>query len=330
MPSPAEVLAAFGVSGRARGMVPVPGAWSNRVYRLTTDRGSYAVKQLRNPWRAPRWLDRLAEAWRFEQAAFLAGIAMPEPVASPSGGCVAWAGHAGQASPLRMRRWVDGTAPGPGPVTVETARWAGRTLATLHLLGVSPADRSLFPGPGTKTADDWPELAEAARLAGARWAGQLRAVQPAVAEIAALARAAGERPGDEVMTHGDIDQKNLVLAADGPVLCDWDVASPIVPRCELADAAMSMAAWQRPEIAREVLRGYRAAGGEVAVIGPADLGRTLMISLDWIALNVGRATGSRPASPAEAALGDRLVPGLLASIPAQLELARRAEDILAI
>ena len=78
------------------------------------------------------------------------------------------------------------------------------------------------------------------------------------------------------------------------------------------------------------MRGYRTAGGEVAVIGPANLGRTLMISLDWIALNVGRATGSRPASPAEAALGDRLVPGLLASIPAQLELARRADDILAI
>jgi hypothetical protein len=200
----------------------------------------------------------------------------------------------------------------------------------LHLLGIRTADRSLFPLPDTTTADDWPDLIRAARLASAPWADQLQAVRPAVAEIAALARAAGHRPGDEVMSHGDVDQKNLILAADGPVLCEWDVAMPMVPSRELADVAMSMAGWERQEIGREVLRAYRAAGGMITGIRPCDLGQSMMSSLDWIAFNVGRATGTRPAAPAEAALGSQLVPELLARLPRELEIARRADEFLAV
>src|ERR1022692_243248 len=331
-PSPEAVLAAFGIRARPAAMVPVVGAWSNRVYRLTTDLGSYAVKELLNLRREPRWLDSLDAAWRFELAAQAVGLTIPVPVSSPSGGCVAWVERQGRAEPVpvRLHAWVEGTQPGPAPVTRQTASWIGRTLATLHLLGIKPADRSTFPLPDTATADDWPDLITAARRAGAPWADQLQAAQPAVAEIAALARAAGHRPGDEGMSHGDIDQKKLILAPDGPVLCDWDAAMPMVPSRELADAAMSMASWERQDIGREVLRAYRAAGGLVTGIRPGDLGQSMMSSLDWIAFNVRREDGGRPAGPAEVALGSRLVPELLARLPRELEIARRADEFLAV
>ena len=54
-----------------------------------------------------------------------------------------------------------------------------------------------------------------------------------------------------------------------------------------------------------------------------------MASVDWIAFNIGQAVGVRSATPAEAALGGQLVPGLLASLPAELELALRVADFLA-
>jgi hypothetical protein len=65
-------------------------------------------------------------------------------------------------------------------------------------------------------------------------------------------------------------------------------------------------------------------------IRPCDLGQSMMSSLDWIAFNVGRATGTRPAAPAEAALGSQLVPELLARLPRELEIARRADEFLAV
>ena len=53
----------------------------------------------------------------------------------------------------------------------------------------------------------------------------------ALADAEPLARRASAllRPweaGDAVLVHGDVDQKNLLLGADGPLLIDWDVVLP--------------------------------------------------------------------------------------------------------
>jgi hypothetical protein len=53
-----------------------------------------------------------------------------------------------------------------------------------------------------------------------------------------------------------------------------------------------------------------------------------MVGLDWIAFNVERAIGVRPATPAEAQLARRLVPGLLAGLPDSVGAAMRLDDVL--
>jgi hypothetical protein len=56
-PDAAAVMRTFGLGDRVLSMHPLKGAWSNRVYRLVTDRGEFAVKQLLNPWQDPRWAE---------------------------------------------------------------------------------------------------------------------------------------------------------------------------------------------------------------------------------------------------------------------------------
>ena len=251
---------------------------------------------------------------------------MPRPVPNPADGtCLAWVRRLGGSeydqAPVRVHHWTEGIPAGPGPVDPSTARWAGRALATLHGLCIAPRDRTLFPVPSTATATRWAELTEAARQRREPWTTTMAAAAPAVALIADLARSAGFRPDQEVMTHGDVDQKNLLLAATGPVLCDWDLAAPFVPRRELADVAMSLAAWADLGIAREVVRSYREEGGDDTTIEPPDLGQSMMIGLDWVAFNVERAIGLRPATGAAASLARDLVPGLLAGITTQAAAA---------
>jgi aminoglycoside phosphotransferase (APT) family kinase protein len=331
-PDPAAVVAAFGLPGPATGWTPVGGAWSNRVFRLEAAGRRYAVKEMRNPWADPHWQQWLAESWVFERRAIAAGVAAPRPVPDPaSGGCLAWVSRRDRAlgeAAVRVHHWVAGNPAGPGPVPADTARWAGQTLATLHGLRVRPRDRSLFPVPDTATARRWPNLAQAAQRRGAPWAHLLRAAAPAVALIADLATSAGYRPGQEVITHGDIDQKNLITTRHGPVLCDWDLATPLVPRRELADVALSLGCWENFAVSREVLRSYRQAGGDDTPIGPPDLGQSLMTGVDWAAFNVERAIGLRPATETEIRLARTLVPGLLAAIPHQASVAMRISDIL--
>jgi Ser/Thr protein kinase RdoA (MazF antagonist) len=311
-------------------MTAVAGAWSNRVYRLETTRGAFAVKQMCNPWADGRWQDWLGEAWSFERRAIAEGVAAPEPIPNLDGRCLAWvaAPRGREPVPVRAHRWVDGVPAPERAVDDAVADWAGRVLATLHRLGVEPADRTAFPTPSTETADRWAELCEAAHRAGAPWADRLDAACASVSATADLAREARRRPAAEVMTHGDFDQKNLILASGGPALCDWDVAMPLVPRRELADVALSLGGWDRIEVSRRVVRAYTAAGGSDAQIEPSDLGESLMRGLDWIAFNVECAIGRRAASPERAALAGRLTPGLLAEFPRRTTLALRVGEAL--
>jgi hypothetical protein len=148
-------------------------------------------------------------------------------------------------------------------------------------MGLRPRDRGVFPVPDAAVARSWLRLADAAARAGAPWAAAVRAVEPEVEAIARLVRGGGYRPAEEVMSHADVDQKNMLLGPSGPLLCDWDVASPVVPRRELADVALSLAGWSEPAIARTVVAAYGAAGGEIPRFVPEDLvGRrvTLVVS----------------------------------------------------
>jgi len=103
-----------------------------------------------------------------------------------------------------------------------------------------------------------------------------------------------------------------------------------VPRRELADVALSLACWDDFTIAREIVSSYRRAGGDDTPFDPSDIGQSLTSGLDWIAFNVQRAIGLRPATAAERALGLKLAPRLLAAIPTQVSVAIRISDVLAL
>ncbi|MEU8664471.1 phosphotransferase, partial [Actinoplanes philippinensis] len=99
----------------------VHGGFANRMYRLDTDQGSFAVKEVntldrRSPYRA-------GDVFRFERAAFAAGIPMPEPIMAGPGTLV--------------HRWVDGRKMPEAPVSPAYAFEVGEILARLHALDVA-------------------------------------------------------------------------------------------------------------------------------------------------------------------------------------------------
>lgn len=328
-PDARAVAAAFSLTGDVGEFVPVGGAWSNRVFRLDVGGALYVVKEMRNPWNIGCWREWLEQAWTFEQRAIAAGVLAPTPVPAPDGGCLAEVARRGDgACEVRVHRWVDGVPAPLGPATEQLAAWAGATLATLHALRVTPTDRDIFPRPNTDNADRWSELIEHARVADVAWAPAAAAVAGTVSDIAALVVEAGDGLDEEVMTHGDVDQKNVLLADGRPVLCDWDVAAPLVPRREVADVALSFGVWERFDIAREVIEAYRKAGGDLERLTPHDIAQPLMIGIDWIVLNIERALRLRPCSDSEANLGDALVPELLERLRRSTAIAHDIERIL--
>src|SRR5258707_15543367 len=101
-------------------MTRVHGGFANRIYRLDTDQGSFAVKELTLV--ARRWTYRVDDVFRFEQAAFAAGIPMPEPISADRDTLV--------------HRWVDGHKVPEAPAPAAFAFEIGEILALIHALDV--------------------------------------------------------------------------------------------------------------------------------------------------------------------------------------------------
>ena len=330
-PSASAIAAAFGLRGTVGELAAVGRAWSHRVYRLTVGDTAYAVKEMRNPWGEAHWRDWLSEAWAFELLALAAGVRAPAPVPNPTdGSCLALVLRSDESAEVfvRVHRWVEGRPADLGPASLDLAAWVGEALAVMHGLGHHPTQRDVFPSLSFDSAHRWPELVAAARVAGTPWAALVAEAAAPVRAIVELAERADHRIADAVMSHGDVDQKNIIIGSDGPYLCDWDVAGPLSPRRELADTAMSMAAWEQSGVARRVVASYRAAGGNDFDLSPQDLGPSLMTGLDWVVLNIERALRLRNVTEHDARLGERLVPGLLENLSDHVELAQQLDRVL--
>jgi Ser/Thr protein kinase RdoA (MazF antagonist) len=321
-PDAAAVLAAFGLPGDVLAYEDVAGGWSNRVLRLTTTDGSWAVKELRNAWGEPRWRDWLDEGVRLESAAIAAGVAAPAPLLALSGDVVvevALADGSGRA-PVRVHPWVPADVVAREPVDGALAAWVGRTLAAVHRLALRPLRPDLYQGRvGLTTAEVWPALVARSTAAAAPWAGLLADAEPLARRASALL--VPWDLDDAVLTHGDVDQKNLLVSADGPLLVDWDVVLPAVPSHDLAHAALTMASWRSPAVARAVLDGYAGRAGAAPGLRPADLGPALASRLGWIRFSVDRALDAGPPYDLDLA-------ALLQDLARRIDVAEQLDDWL--
>ncbi|GAA3349129.1 aminoglycoside phosphotransferase family protein [Amorphoplanes nipponensis] len=234
-------------------MIRVHGGFANRMYRLDTDQGSFAVKELNLVDR--RWPYRAGDVFRFERAAFAAGIPMPEPISAGP--------HA------LVHRWVDGEKLPEAPVPPAYAFEIGEILARLHALDVAwPHGSAEDPPPR-----DWPELAERATATGQPWAAELASQVGTFLAIADFVDTC-ERPGPVVLTHKDIQPWNLLVRRGRPVVLDWELSGMLDLAGELGSTALSLAKGPgfddiRPAIFRAVLDGYVAGGGALPPPGPS-------------------------------------------------------------
>ncbi|WP_301174549.1 phosphotransferase family protein [Actinomadura geliboluensis] len=234
-------------------MIRVHGGFANRMYRLDTDQGAFAVKELNLVDR--RWAYRAEDVFRFERAAFAAGIPMPEPIS---------AGHH-----TLVHRWVEGEKVPEAPVPAAYAFEIGEILARIHALDVA-WPRVPIEDPISRV---WPELAARAAATGQPWADELASRVETFLGIAHFVDTC-ERPGPVVLTHRDVQPWNLLAREGRPVVLDWELSGMLDLSGELGSTALSLAKGPgfddiEPAIFRSVLDGYVTGGGVLPPAGPS-------------------------------------------------------------
>ena len=193
--------------------------------------------------------------FRFERAAFAAGVPMPEPISADA--------------EVLVHRWVDGDAVPEEPVSRAFALEIGEILARIHALDVTWTHTSVEdPAPR-----DWRELARRAAVTDQPWADELAGTVDALLAIADFVDTC-ERPGPVVLTHRDIHPWNLLAREGRPVVLDWELSGSLELASELGSTALSISKGRgfdhiNSAVFRSVLDGYVAGGGALPPSGPS-------------------------------------------------------------
>ena len=291
----------------------VGGGLTNRMWRIETDRGVFALKEMnRDADRADyvAWFER---AFALEQAAFDAGVPMPRPVpVAETGRCLGEIVRGGLAITARVHEWVDGAKLDNSAVyPVDVVQRVATILARIHALDMQtdvPVMDTL-PVLGRK---HWLARAEQAVSAGAEWAPSLRGLLPAIAELEEYLVLAHDDATPLLLSHRDTDMKNFMRTAAGELmLVDWDQAGPVNPRHDVANHALVWAGVHLgdPDAtnARAYVDAYRRAGGNDEPFRPTDLAELVSLRLGWFDFNVGRALGGRVRDGADRQFGANVV-----------------------
>jgi Ser/Thr protein kinase RdoA (MazF antagonist) len=252
------ILAAFDLGSRGElSDGPVASGRLGSIWRLDTDLGDWAVKQVEGA--TPSELLEIIEGAAFQEAAFAAGVSTPAVRRARTAEVIATVGDVH----VQLQAWVDLRPPA---VDLDAAN-LGRLIAALHrveftgTIGTDP----WYEAPIGE--DTWWRIIGDLRAGGAPFTDELEALVP---ELVALEAFLGAPPRSLRTCHRDLWADNLRRTSTGS-LCvfDFDNAGLADPSQELALVLVEFAVDDGTR-ARAIQAAYADAGGPGSVEGPRD------------------------------------------------------------
>ena len=245
-----------------------------RIWRLETDRGSWAVKE-------PFFIDPLTVRattradLAFQEIALAAGVPMPRPIRSTDGEAVVDVGTERQARLVRVYVWVDLAGRDAEPSPSEVAAILGR----LH--AVAPRDERPMDAWTTTPppAAIWPARLAAAEAAGVSWAGALAGLIPILGET--LAATGPVRGAEAITCHLDYNADNVLVDLRGrPVVVDWESSGPAPAEQELASVVAQFV--RDPAGTRSFIDAYEGARGTARLVDRSSFALTAVVEANLV------------------------------------------------
>lgn len=298
------------LGGLADEPYPLSGGLLHEMYAVHTDDGrKHAVKAL-NPviMRRPAAMGNYVNSERIAEVAARRIPALPAK---------RWQGTAVIEAEGRFYLvfdWVEGIRLQANEIQPLHCAAIGSLLAELHDTDFSElALTASYEDPAP--ANDWRSYAQLGMDSGAEWAPSLLRLSDRLHEWEEGAReAAVALAANHVISHRDMDAKNVMWQGDEPIVIDWEAAGYIHPLQDLAETALY---WSAAEGGadhgrfRAFVQGYcdrrRIGEGVFAVDWHAVLRQGFAGKLGWLAYNLRRSLGMESSSEQERLLGTEQV-----------------------
>lgn len=209
----------------------------NRVWRLRTEHGEYAVHQLLGLPDGLDVLERCAWVVSLELAAIAAGVHAPAPVLVPGSGAAA-AVLSDTAGAFTVHGWYDASSVTSEATSEVFAVSLGDAVARIHSLGHPEPDAAdvLDRRP---TAEEWNALASRADAAQLSWASGIRAASGRLEGALRTVDDWDDRSAAaKLSSHRDLTSANILNDHGVAVLIDWESAGPTSASAEIGRTAL--------------------------------------------------------------------------------------------
>lgn len=283
----------FGLGAALGAPRPVPGGFHHCMWRLETQDGCFAVKQLAND------MD-------MANPAIVARVNATELTArefSRQGIPALYSLYTGRehlqlldGAGYLVYPWTSASACHRNGIEEHHAVIVARTLAHMHRSDIEVPELQEVPS-FPVSAERVVDLVKLARQRNVRYSDILEDRLEDILRIVALHAPALEKLAErEVISHGDLDHKNILWdEAGAPLLIDWESARRLNPSYELLLEALDWGGITAHFNARPfttILRAYVDAGGVIAKdMIPASSDAIQGAWVSWLLYNVGRAVG---------------------------------------
>ena len=248
----ATIARAFCGGSAVQDMVGVARGEQGHVWRLVTEEGAFAVKDL-----IVRQLPADAAAdVAYQEAALATGaLLIPRPVLTAAGEVLLdVAGHQ-----VRVYAWVDLL---PADTALEPAL-IGATIAAVHRIRHEPARPLHWWYTDPVGSERWAQLLEAAKAARAPFVEAFEAEIPHLLKLEALL----ETPRNLQNCHRDLWADNILpTPAGGVCVIDWENCGLADPAQEIPMVLVDFGVGDPLRIA-ELYRSYMDAGGSARIRG---------------------------------------------------------------
>ena len=276
------------------------------MYKVTTDKGSYAVKALN-----PQIMQR-PKAMKDIVGSELIAAALSKNI--PIIYSLFRNGSHVQISNGRyylIYPWVEGKCIKPNEITVSHSIKIGKILAEIHkvdltFLNISRDDEKVL------NIVDWDNYLQAGNKRYAAWTERMTEMRDALYDINDRANIAQRCLNKNfIVSHRDLDSKNVLWQGEEPLIIDWESAGYINPMKDLLETALYWSENSSGHVEKEKFKAFIDAYKQKATMLATDWDAILYSNFigktDWLEYNLKRSLGMEASDEAEKNLGTEQV-----------------------
>ncbi|WDH96892.1 aminoglycoside phosphotransferase family protein [Paenibacillus urinalis] len=305
----------------ARTPEQVTGGLLHKMYSIVTDRGTYAIKMFNTEiMQRPAALQNYKDAERISRMA-----AMNQISALPAISVDDESIHLVGSNIYLVFDWIEGGSLSLDQIRPTHCEIVGDLLARIHAVDFAVIGVADHNSQDVNSQDvsiiNWNYYLENGKAASAVWAKLLEENLDLMYEWNARAVAAVKvlSAMDRVISHRDLDPKNIMWHDDVPIIIDWEAAGYINQWQDMTETLLywSVDANGRiiPEKFTAFMRGYKKQPASMEIDWRPVLYNGMVGKLDWLEYNLKRSLcmGCRDAQ--EQHLGEKQVILTLAENP---------------